>query len=110
MHTLHTNCPADEITEGRDIILEAPFTTGKTHALCIAALQALDSDIKTCQALILTPTFSEARKNVEVTTDIAQFMQVDAPASVGRRNIQEDISILRDGQQFVLRGWIPWAA
>jgi translation initiation factor 4A len=96
------NCLADEITEGRDIILEAPFTTGKTDALCIAALQALDPDIKTCQALILTPTFSEARKIVEFTTDIAHFMQVDAPASVGRRGIQEDITALRDGQQFVV--------
>lgn len=102
MHTLHMNCLADEMTEGRDIILIAPFTTGKTHALCIAALQALDSDIKTCQALILTPTFSEARKIVEFTSDIAQFVQVDGPASVGRRDIQEDISALRDGQQFVV--------
>lgn len=101
MDRLHTDNPADEKVEGRHLILEAPFTTGKTDALCIAALQTLDSDIKTCRALMLTSTFSEARKLCEFTSDIAQFMQVDAPAAVGRRNIEEDITALRDGRQFV---------
>jgi superfamily II DNA/RNA helicase len=102
MHTLQMNHPADEIFKGRDVIVEAPFTTGKTHALCIAALQALDSDIKTCQALILTRNFFEARKTLEFTTGIAQFMQVDCPVSVERRNIEDNIVALRNGQQFVV--------
>lgn len=82
--------------------MEAPFTTGKTHALCISALQSLDADIKSCQALILTATFIEARKILKLTTDIAQFMQLDCPAVVGRRDVQDDITALRDGQQFVV--------
>lgn len=102
MDWLQTNQSADLTIEGHDIIMEAPFTTGKTHALCIAALQTLDVDIKTCQALILTSSFSEARKIVKFTSDIAQFMQLGCPAAVGRRNIEDDISALHDGQQFVV--------
>lgn len=99
---LRTNWSADEAIEGRDVILEAPFTTGKTHALCISALQVIRADIKTCQALILTSTFFEARKMLEFTTDTCQFMQMDRPAMVGRRNVEDDISSLLDGQQFVV--------
>lgn len=99
---LRTNWSADEAIEGHDVVLEAPSTTGKTHALCISALQAISADIKTCQALILTSNFSEARKILEFTTDTCQSMQVDRPAMVGRRNVEDDISSLLDGQQFVV--------
>jgi translation initiation factor 4A len=101
MNRLHMNHSADETIEGRDVIVEAPFTTGKTHALCISALQIIDTDIKTCQALILTSTFYEAEKIAKFTADIGQFIQLDCPASVGRRDIDDDLSALRDGQQFV---------
>jgi translation initiation factor 4A len=93
---------ADETTEGHDVIVEAPFTTGKTHALCISALQILDSDVKTCQALVLTSSFYEAKKIRKFTADIGQAMQLDCPATVGSRNADENISALRDGQQFVV--------
>lgn len=102
MARLHTNQSANKTSEGRDVIVEAPFTTGKTQALCIAALQALDGGIKTCQALIVTPTFSGARKILEFTTSISQFMQVERPAAFGWRDAEEDIRALRDGQQFVV--------
>lgn len=97
----YTKSSADKTSKGHDVILEAPFTTGKTHALCIAALQALDGDIKTCQALIVTPISSEAQKILEFTTEISQFIQVERPAAVGRRDAEDDIRALREGQQFV---------
>lgn len=99
---LHTNQPADKTIEGYDVIVEAPFTTGKTHALCISALQTIDADIKTCQALILTSNFYEARQISDFTNKISQYMQVDCPASVGRRDVESDICALREGQQFVV--------
>jgi len=102
MDRLQTNQSADETTKGHDVILEAPFTTGKTDALCIAALQTLDADVKTCQALVLTSSFIEAQKTAKFTTDVGQFMQLDCPASVGRRKIEDDINALHDGQQFVV--------
>jgi translation initiation factor 4A len=96
------NQSADKTIEGHDVIVEAPFTTGKTHALCISALQILDSDLKTCQALILTSSFHEAKKIRKFTADIGLSMQLDCPAAVGSRNVDDDISALRDGQQFVV--------
>jgi len=88
--------------EGRDLVVEAPFTTGKTDALCISALETIDADIKTCQALIVTSAFSEAKKILNSIMDICQFMQLDRPAMIGRRKMEEDIPALRDGQQFVV--------
>jgi translation initiation factor 4A len=93
---------ADDTLEGHDVIMEAPFTTGKTHALCISALQILDIDVKTCQALILTSSFYEAKKIRKFTADVAHSMRLDCPAAVGSRNVDEDISALRDGQQLVV--------
>jgi superfamily II DNA/RNA helicase len=102
MNRLHMNHSADETIGGRDVIVEAPFTTGKTHALCISALQIIDTDIKTCQALILTSTFYEAEKIAKFTADIGQYMQLDCSASVGRRDVDDDVNALRNGQQFVV--------
>jgi superfamily II DNA/RNA helicase len=101
LETLHMNRSANQTIQGRDVIVEAPFTTGKTYGLCISALQLIDFDIKTCQALILTPTFIEAEKIRKFAADIGQSMQLDS-ASVGRRNVEEDIGALRDGQHFVV--------
>jgi translation initiation factor 4A len=94
---------ADETLEGHDVIVEAPFTTGKTHALCISALQIIDSDVKSCQVLILTSSFYEAKKIRKFTADIGHTMQLDCPAAVGARNgDDDDTGALRDGQQFVV--------
>lgn len=82
--------------------MEAPFSTGKTYALCISALQTIDADTKTCQALILTPTFYEARKILELTMGICQSMQIDCSASAGRRDVEDDVRALCDGQQLVV--------
>lgn len=94
--------PANEMIEGDDVIVEAPHATGKTLSLCIAGLQNIDPDIKTCQALILTSSAGVARRLQMTAADIGQFVQMDWPASVGRSDIEDDIKILHDSQQFVV--------
>jgi superfamily II DNA/RNA helicase len=101
MNKLHMNYSANETIEGRDMIVEAPSTTGKTYALCISALQIIDTDIKTCQALILTYSPYD-EKVLKFTADMSQFMQVNCLVHVGRDDIDDDLSALRDGQQFVV--------
>jgi translation initiation factor 4A len=102
VHRLHTNHSANKIIEGKDVIAEAPSATGKTQGICIAALQIIDTNIKTCQALILTSTFDVAQQIQKFTLDVGQFMEMDCPASVGRPDTGDDISALHDGQQFVV--------
>jgi translation initiation factor 4A len=93
---------ADETTGGNDVIIEAPPATGKTQGLCIAALQIIDDNIKTCQALMLTSSFDVAQQFQKFASDIGQYMTTDRPASVGRSDIGDDLSALQHGQQFVV--------
>lgn len=87
--------------EGGDVTVEAPPATGKTVSLCISALQNIDPDIKTCQALIVTPTAGVARQLQETADEIGQFLQLDVPACIGGR-LKENIEILQHGQQIVV--------
>lgn len=93
---------ANEIVEGGDIIVQSPPATGKTISFCISALQNIDPDIKGCQVLILAPTSNMSRQLQKTISDLARFLQMDCPACVGGRPIQEDINTLHDGQQVVV--------
>lgn len=93
---------AKKIIEGDDVIVEAPSATGKTLSLCVSALQNIDPGIKTCQVLMLTPSADMARRLQKTAVDIGQFVQIDCTASVGGSDIEDDINILHDSQQFVV--------
>jgi len=99
---MHIEDPANETIGGNGVIIEAPPATGKTQGLCIAALQIIDNNIKTCQALMLTSSFDVAQQIQKFASDIGQYMTTDRPASVGRSDIYDDISALQAGQQFVI--------
>ena len=47
---------ADWISKGNDVIAQAQSGTGKTATFSIAALQKIDPNLKSCQALIVAPT------------------------------------------------------
>lgn len=83
--------------------MEAPTGTGKTTSLCMSALQIIDPSVQTCQVLVLTSSFDAAQRIQKTAVDLGQYMQMlDRPASVGRPNIDDDIStLLHGGQQFV---------
>ena len=99
---LHIDYSADTTIEGSDVIVEAPSATGKTNSLCISAPEIIDTNIKACQVLVLTSSFDLAQQIQTFTRDIGQFMPLDYPASLGRSNIDDDISALHRGQQFVV--------
>jgi translation initiation factor 4A len=88
--------------KGNNDIVKAPSAIGKTQGICIAALQIIDTDIKTCQALMLTSSFDAVQQIQKFTRDIGKFMEIDSPASVGRSDVGDDISALHTGQQFVV--------
>ncbi|KAK5974529.1 hypothetical protein GCK32_003309, partial [Trichostrongylus colubriformis] len=44
------------IMKGRDVIAQAQSGTGKTATFSISVLQSIDTDLRECQALILSPT------------------------------------------------------
>lgn len=84
------------------MLVEAHSATGKTISACISAVQLLDSSIKTCQALILTPSFNLAQQIQDFVAAIGQSKQISCSVSAGRVPLDANIRALRNDQQFVV--------
>lgn len=90
------------ITEGRDVLAQAQSGTGKTATFTISALQRIDENSKTTQALILAPTRELALQIKNVITSIGLYLKVTVHASIGGTSMQDDIEAFRSGVQIVV--------
>lgn len=86
------------IIEAHDVLAQAQSGTGKTGTFSIAALQRIDSEIKSPQALILAPTRELALQIQKVVIALAFHMDVKVHACIGGTSFQEDAEGLRDAQ------------
>lgn len=91
------------VMSGRDIIAQSQSGTGKTGAFVISTLQKIDSNIKSCQAIILVPTRELAMQIREVCYNIGQYTDIRPVLCVGGSNIQESRKEL-DGSATVVIG------
>lgn len=64
-------CP---MITGRDIIAQAQSGTGKTGTFSISVLQLIDPEIKSEQAIILSPTRELARQTYKVISSLSENM------------------------------------
>ncbi len=91
------------ILQGRDTIGQAQSGTGKTAAFCLSALNIIDSKLKGCQVLVLSPTRQLALQTYRRASAWAIFMEdVNLHGCVGGTNFREDIKKLSDGAQMVI--------
>jgi translation initiation factor 4A len=90
------------ITEGRDVLAQAQSGTGKTATFTISALQRIDENEKSTQALILAPTRELALQIKNVITSIGLYLKVTVHASIGGTSMQDDIEAFRSGVQVVV--------
>jgi translation initiation factor 4A len=90
------------ITEGRDVLAQAQSGTGKTATFAISALQRIDENSKTTQALILAPTRELVLQIKNVITSIGLYLKVTVHASIGGTSMQDDIEAFRSGVQIVV--------
>ncbi|CCE93952.1 uncharacterized protein TDEL_0H00930 [Torulaspora delbrueckii] len=86
------------IIEGHDVLAQAQSGTGKTGTFSIAALQRIDSALKSPQALILAPTRELALQIQKVVIALAFHMDIKVHACIGGTSFQEDAEGLRDAQ------------
>lgn len=86
------------IVEGHDVLAQAQSGTGKTGTFSIAALQRIDSTLKSPQALILAPTRELALQIQKVVIALAFHMDLKVHACIGGTSFQEDAEGLRDAQ------------
>merc|ERR1712178_299525 len=89
------------IIAGRDVIAQSQSGTGKTSLIGISALQTLDTELRSCQVLVLSPTReleAQIEKNVKA---IGDYMSVVSHACYGGKSIGEDIRKLDNGVHVV---------
>lgn len=90
------------ITEGRDVLAQAQSGTGKTATFTISALQRIDENSNTTQALILAPTRELAMQIKSVIDSIGLYLKVNVHASIGGTAMSGDIEAFRSGVQIVV--------
>lgn len=90
------------ITEGRDVLAQAQSGTGKTATFTISALQRIDENEKSTQALILAPTRELALQIQKVVLAIGMHLNISVHASIGGTSTKDDIDALRAGAQIVV--------
>lgn len=62
----------------------------------------VDTSIKTCQALILAPTFDVAQQIQKFTVAIGRSKHIDCSVTAGRVSLNDTISMLHNAQQIVI--------
>ncbi|EGC31785.1 hypothetical protein DICPUDRAFT_156303 [Dictyostelium purpureum] len=89
------------IIKGRDTIAQAQSGTGKTATFSIGALQCIDVNVRSPQALILSPTRELAQQIQKVALALSEYMNVQVHACVGGKNMSDDIKKLETGVHIV---------
>ncbi|GMM44080.1 hypothetical protein DAPK24_006550 [Pichia kluyveri] len=90
------------IVSGRDVLAQAQSGTGKTATFSISALQRINEDEKTTQALIMAPTRELALQIQRVVVSLALHLNVTVHACIGGKSIEDDVKALRNGAQIVV--------
>lgn len=76
---------------GKNILARAKNGTGKTAAFIIPALERIDSNKPTIQALLLVPTRELALQTAEVCKKLGKYMNVEVMATYGGNILKDDI-------------------
>lgn len=87
--------------EGRDLIAQASSGTGKTSAIAMCLLQAVNGAVRETQGLVLSPTRELAVQTQELCVNLGHHMGVSAYACVGGKALDEDVRRLDAGVHIV---------
>lgn len=90
-----------QIISGRDTIAQAQSGTGKTATFSIGMLQAIDWNVRQCQALVLSPTRELAVQIHNVIRNLGNYMNIHTHACIGGKQVGEDLKKLNQGQHIV---------
>jgi len=89
------------VVTGRDVIAQAQSGTGKTATFSIGILQSIDTQIRECQALVLSPTRELAQQIQKVCMALGDYMSIQVHSCIGGKSVGEDIRKLENGVQIV---------
>jgi len=89
------------IVKGRNVILHSNAGTGKTYALSIGILQAIDTTSANIQAIVLSPTREIAYRTVNIFRTLGHYMEVQVISLIGGSPVGEDISKVERGAHVI---------
>jgi len=89
------------IIGGRDVIAQSQSGTGKTATLSMASLHILDTKVRECQVLILSPTRELASQIEKTAKTLGDYMNVVSHCCIGGKSIGDDIRKLDNGVHLV---------
>jgi len=82
----------------RDTIVQAQSGTGKTGTFSIAALQIVNSSVRSPQVLLMSPTRELAQQTFAVLTSIGQYLpSIRSHLFIGGKQTSDDLKALREG-------------
>ncbi|GMM36191.1 ATP-dependent RNA helicase [Saccharomycopsis crataegensis] len=90
-----------QIISGRDTIAQAQSGTGKTATFSIGILEVLDTKVRDCQALVLSPTRELATQIQNVVKSLGDYMKIQCHACIGGTHVGDDIKQLNRGQHII---------
>jgi translation initiation factor 4A len=92
------------MTSGRDILAQAQSGTGKTGAFCISTIQLCDDDLRTPQAIILSPTRELAAQTHAVFGSLSFQTKLKAQLLIGGTVVDRDIRQMEADRPQVIVG------
>lgn len=89
------------IIAGCDTIAQSQSGTGKTATFAIGMLQVLDTNSRTTQAIVLSPTRELAVQIQQVVQALGEYLNVHSYACIGGQAVAEDVKKLGQGMHIV---------
>ena len=93
------------IMRGQDVIAQAPSGTGKTCAYALPSLQSVDIGVRSCQVLVLVPTWELVDQVVRTFTTLASALpegKLTVLGCSGASIASDDARWCREGAQVVV--------
>ena len=77
------------ISSGKDCILQSQSGTGKTATYLLGALNRIDVNEKKCQGIIITPTHELADQVYDVGIQLSKFLDIKIVKCIGGTDVNE---------------------
>jgi len=77
------------ISSGKDCILQSQSGTGKTATYLLGALNRIDAEEKKCQGIIITPTHELADQVYDVAVQLSKFLDINIVKCIGGTDVNE---------------------
>jgi translation initiation factor 4A len=85
-----------------DVVLQAPYGTGRISTFCMGILNNLNYSVMQCQAVVLAPIRERAQQIERVIRSFGSYVKVKCHACVGGTLVREDMRILGEGVHVVV--------